>query len=85
MTAAPQSRRRAQPCAACGHASRALHEVTGLPVLGVVSRTWLDKYRLQQRRQYIGYSVGAVALVMVFVVVLRFSDVGVRAAQRLLG
>lgn len=65
--------------------SRALHEVTGLPVLGVVSRTWLDKYRLQQRRQYIGYSVGAVALVMVFVVVLRFSDVGVRAAQRLLG
>jgi len=65
--------------------SRALHEVTGLPVLGVVSRTWLDKYRLQQRREYIRYSAGAVALVIAFVAVLQFSDVAVRAAQRLLG
>lgn len=65
--------------------SRALNEVTGLPVLGVVSRTWLDKYRLQQRREYLKYSAGAAALVLVFVVVLQFSELGVRAAHRLLG
>ncbi len=30
--------------------SRHLTERTGLPVLGVVSMTWLDKYKAQERK-----------------------------------
>jgi polysaccharide chain length determinant protein (PEP-CTERM system associated) len=60
--------------------SRVLNEVTGLPVLGVVSETWLDKHRLRRRAELIRYSVAAGALVVVFVLILQISDAGIRVS-----
>jgi hypothetical protein len=51
--------------------------VTQLPVLGVVSETWLDKHKLRRRGELLRYSAAAAALLIVFVVVLKFSDLGV--------
>ncbi len=67
------------------NSTRALNEITGLPVLGVVSKTWLDKYQVQQRNVYIRYSIGAATLVAAFLVVVRFNDLGVRLAHALIG
>jgi polysaccharide chain length determinant protein (PEP-CTERM system associated) len=41
---------------------RQLHEITGLPVLGMVSITWLDKYRTATRRGLLVYAAAASAL-----------------------
>lgn len=43
--------------------TRQLSQITGLPVLGAVSLTWLDRYRAQQRRGAIVYVGAACALV----------------------
>jgi polysaccharide chain length determinant protein (PEP-CTERM system associated) len=58
--------------------SRSLNEVTGLPVLGVVSETWLDKHKLRRRGELVRYSLAASALLVIFVVVLRVSGTGLR-------
>ena len=60
--------------------SRVLNEVTGLPVLGVVSETWLDKHRLRRRAELVRYSIAAGALLVVFLFVLRISDAGIRVS-----
>jgi polysaccharide chain length determinant protein (PEP-CTERM system associated) len=45
--------------------ARQLHQVTGLPVLGIVSATWVnDDYRAGVRRRTFGYAVIVAALVM---------------------
>ena len=46
-----------------------LVERTGLPVLGVVTRTWVHKYRAEIRAGLMRYAFAAGALVVVFVVV----------------
>jgi len=61
--------------------SRILSEVTNLPVLGVVSETWLDKHRQSRRQELIRYSMAASALLVVFVFFLRFSGSVVRMLQ----
>jgi polysaccharide chain length determinant protein (PEP-CTERM system associated) len=61
--------------------SRSLSEVTNLPVLGVVSETWLDKHKMTRRRELIRYSVAAGALLVVFVFILRFGGTVVRMVQ----
>ena len=45
--------------------ARHLSEATGLPVLGVVSMTWLEKYRASERRGIAVYAGAALALVIV--------------------
>ncbi len=50
--------------------ARQLSAVTGLPVLGVVSMTWIEKYRAVERRGVALYAGAAVALIMVGAVVL---------------
>lgn len=65
--------------------SRSLTEITGLPVLGVVSRTWLDKHRLQRRGELIRYSAAATGLVIAFALLLMFGDTGVRIAHAVIG
>ncbi len=67
------------------HSSRALNQITGLPVLGVVSMTWLDRYKSRQLKSYAWFSVGIAFLVIAFVVALQLQPLGVRLAQRLIG
>ncbi len=50
--------------------SRTLAEITGLPILGSVSRTWLEKQREEIRRGLIRYSAASGLLLVVFVIVL---------------
>ncbi len=60
------------------NSSRSLSEITQLPVFGVVSEIWLEKHRLRRRGELFRYSAAAAALLVVFVAVLRYSDIGVR-------
>lgn len=66
------------------NSTRSLNEITGLPVLGVVSRTWIDRYRAQQRRMYLMYGAAFGLLFLIFGVVLQLQSVAVRIAQQLL-
>jgi len=49
---------------------RSLAELTGLPVLGAVTRTWIDKYRGEMRRGLMRYSIASGMLVLAFIVAL---------------
>lgn len=49
---------------------RSLADLTGIPVLGIVSRTWTEKYRQQMRGGLMRYSVASGLLLVAFVVVL---------------
>ncbi len=49
---------------------QALVERTGLPVLGVVTRTWIQKYRAHMRAGLMRYAVASGALLVVFAAVL---------------
>lgn len=53
------------------HSSRALQDATGVPVLGVVSMTWLDRYRRHQMRSYAAFVVGLIGLVAVLAIYLK--------------
>ncbi len=48
--------------------ARTLRDVTGVPVLGVVSRTWLERHRIGRRIDISSFAVAAASLVAVFVV-----------------
>ena len=50
--------------------ARQLGEVTQLPMLGVVSMTWMERYKGQERRAMWAYSVATAVLVLVAVIVL---------------
>lgn len=65
--------------------SRTLSEITGLPILGVVSMTWIDRYQQGQRRAYVAYSSAFVLLLLVFVAALQLQSIAVRVMQRLVG
>jgi polysaccharide chain length determinant protein (PEP-CTERM system associated) len=59
-----------------------LHEMTGLPVLGAVSMTWIERYDAQLRRsalQLAGAVLGMVLLCGVFVATQRYLASAVRA------
>lgn len=62
-----------------------LEAITGLPVLGAVSATWLDRHRQRRRQELIRVAAVGVALVAVFVVVVAARDVGARAIHGLVG
>lgn len=52
--------------------SRQLNQVTGLPVLGVVSMTWIERYHIQARRSALIFSIAAAGLIVlgaVFIIV----------------
>ncbi len=55
------------------HDARTLRDVTGRPVLGVVSMTWLERYRGRRRVDLSSFTTAAASLVVVFIgtVVLR--------------
>lgn len=67
------------------NSTRSLNEITALPVLGVVSMTWLDRYRAERQRGLLLFGAGTAMLVIVFAVVLQFNHIGVRLVQSLVG
>ncbi len=62
-----------------------LRAVTGLPVLGAVSATWLDRRLLRKRSELLRVAVGAAALMVVFAGVVLARDVGSRMLINLAG
>lgn len=62
------------------NSTRTLNELTGLPVLGIVSKTWLDRRRFARHRELITFSVGIVALVLVCAVMVHLNLSGFRLA-----
>jgi polysaccharide chain length determinant protein (PEP-CTERM system associated) len=65
--------------------ARALAHKTGLPVLGVVSRTWVENQRTMARKATMAFSTGVSLLAVLCGIVIMWSDVGVRIAQRMMG
>jgi hypothetical protein len=53
-------------------------------VLGVVTRTWVDKYREQMRAGMLRYSIAAGLLVVVFVVVVLVQENGSRLLRQII-
>lgn len=64
---------------------RTLNEVTGLPVLGAVSMTWLDRQKAEDRLRGLAFGGAAAMLLVIFVGVLLFQSSGARLMQRLIG
>jgi polysaccharide chain length determinant protein (PEP-CTERM system associated) len=64
---------------------RALNEITGYPVIGVVSLVWHERYRARMYRSYVLYGAAAVMLVGLFVAALQLGPYGVRLAHQLFG
>lgn len=65
--------------------SRSLADMTGLPVLGSVTRSWVEKYQAQLRRGLLRYSVAAAALFVVFIVVVVVQQPASRLLRQVLG
>lgn len=65
--------------------SRLLAEVTGLPVLGTVSMTWIDRYAGQMRRAYAVYAGVGATLLIAFALVLGFNSAGAQLIRHIIG
>ncbi len=61
---------------------RLLNEITGVPVLGAVSMTWLDKRKMESRTRRIAFSGAAALLMVAFVGTLLFQSTGARIIHR---
>lgn len=61
---------------------RQLHEVTGIPVLGVVNMTWLARHRAFARRRTLVYASMILALVAIAVVMLVVQETAAHFVQR---
>jgi polysaccharide chain length determinant protein (PEP-CTERM system associated) len=64
---------------------RSLAEITGLPVLAAVSRTWLARHMAAVRRDSLKLSGAALLLLVAFSTVMIWHETGARLFQRLLG
>jgi polysaccharide chain length determinant protein (PEP-CTERM system associated) len=63
--------------------ANSLRKVTGLPVLGSVGMTFKSRHRGRRNRE-LGWLIGSIALMLVlFVLVLLFEDLGVEAGARI--
>jgi len=62
-----------------------LEAVVGLPVLGAVSATWLDRHRQQRRTELMRVATAGAVLLVVFAVVLVARDAGSRFLNGLIG
>jgi len=56
------------------HDARTLNQVTGRPVLGVVSMTWLERHKTGRRVDFSSFAIACISLVAVFVVTLFLKD-----------
>ncbi len=64
---------------------RALAEITGLPVLGLVSRIWVDKHKAEARRNVMAFSGAFALLLLTFGAALLWRDAGAIIIQQLKG
>lgn len=64
--------------------SRSLADMTGLPVLGSVTRSWVEKYRAHLRRGLLRYSFASGLLFVAFVVVVVTQQPGSRLLRQML-
>ncbi|MEM8547899.1 MAG: GNVR domain-containing protein, partial [Pseudomonadota bacterium] len=64
------------------HDMRSLQEITGRPVLGVVSMTWLERKRMQRRLSFASLAAAAGALVLAFGLVVIFGETLASAIQQ---
>jgi polysaccharide chain length determinant protein (PEP-CTERM system associated) len=65
--------------------ARSITELTGLPVLGAVSRTWLEKQKVAMRSGFLRYSAAAGLLFVLFIVVEIIKNPASRYLRNLLG
>lgn len=65
--------------------SRLLNEVTGLPVLGTVSMTWVDRYAGQMRRAYAVYAGVGATLLIAFALTVGFNGAGSQLIRHIIG
>lgn len=65
--------------------SRSLADLTGLPVLGTVTRSWVEKYRAQLRSGLMRYSIASALLFVVFILVVVVQQPGSRLLRQMLG
>lgn len=63
---------------------KTLRNVTGRPVLGMVSMTWLDRQESARRIDMSSFVTAAVSLVIVFVMTVVFNEVGVELMRSLI-
>ncbi|HWK75345.1 MAG TPA: XrtA system polysaccharide chain length determinant [Povalibacter sp.] len=66
------------------NSTRSLGDITGLPVLGAVSMTWLDRERIQSRMRKLAFGGAGALLMLVFLCVLMFQSPGSRLLQRVI-
>jgi polysaccharide chain length determinant protein (PEP-CTERM system associated) len=64
--------------------TRVVTQVTGLPVLGAVARTWVDKHIAEQRSQFLQLAGAVGALCVVFALVMLLQSPGAQALQTLI-
>jgi polysaccharide chain length determinant protein (PEP-CTERM system associated) len=67
------------------HGARTLSEVTGLPVLAAIGRTWLERHRQQRKMELLQVSVAGALLLLAFTITLVLQDFGARQLQKLIG
>ncbi len=60
-----------------------LGDITGLPVLGAVSRTWRERHRAERRQELLKVSMAAAGLLLVFGLVMLVEDRAVSMIQGL--
>jgi polysaccharide chain length determinant protein (PEP-CTERM system associated) len=65
--------------------SRSLAEITGLPVLGTVTRTWIELQQAEIRRSLLRYSAVSALLLIMFVVTLLVQQPAARLMRNVLG
>lgn len=64
---------------------RTLSEITGLPVIGVVSLAWIERHRAMLRADFLRFAGAAGLLVLLTGATVVAHEPGVRLVQRLLG
>jgi len=56
------------------HDARTLRDITGRPVLGVVSMTWLERHKVGRRIDFSSFAMVSVSLIAVFVITVLLKD-----------
>lgn len=65
--------------------TRSLTEITGLPVLGSLTRTFLEKHRMEMRRGLLRYSAMSALLFVLFIVAVLVQAPAARLMRQMLG